>query len=195
MSNNYNDKKDETNKIGDIANAIEQSMKKGHISTLILLALQKGPSHGYSLMQTIKNDTYGVWNPTASSLYPHLSSLTEKGLIEYKSEMEGKRERKVYHITWKGKKTLKTLIDRQQNMRKSLLSMIISTTGITDSKLPSDLEELLGVDLILDTSLINKTDAERLEILIRRKAVLSGIVEKLQNVVDEIDQRIKNLKK
>jgi hypothetical protein len=101
----------------------------------------------------------------------------------------------VYHITWKGKKTLKTLIDRQQNMRKSLLSMIISTTGITDSKLPSDLEELLGVDLILDTSLINKTDAERLEILIRRKAVLSGIVEKLQNVVDEIDQRIKNLKK
>ncbi|MFW9865276.1 MAG: PadR family transcriptional regulator [Candidatus Thorarchaeota archaeon] len=195
MSNNYKDKKAETNKIGDIANAIEQSMKKGHISTLILLALQKGPSHGYSLMQTIKNDTYGVWNPTASSLYPHLSSLTEKGLIEYKSEMEGKRERKVYHITWKGKKTLKTLIDRQQNMRKSLLSMIISTTGITDSKLPSDLEELLGVDLILDTSLINKSDAEKLGILIRRKAVLSGIVEKLQNVVNEIDLRIENLKK
>lgn len=194
MSNNYDDKKDKTDKIGDIADAIEQSMKKGHISTLILLALQKGPSHGYSLMQTIKNDTYGVWNPTASSLYPHLSSLTEKGLIEYKSEMEGKRERKVYHITWKGKKTLKTLIDRQQNMRKSLLSMIISTTGITDSKLPSDLEDLLGVDLILDTSLFNKTDAERLEILIRRKAVLSGIVEKLQNVVNEIDLRIEHLK-
>ncbi|MFX1488867.1 MAG: PadR family transcriptional regulator [Promethearchaeota archaeon] len=194
MNNNNDDKKDKTDKIGDIADAIEQSMKKGHISTLILLALQKGPSHGYSLMQTIKNDTYGVWNPTASSLYPHLSSLTEKGLIEYKSEMEGKRERKVYHITWKGKKTLKTLIDRQQNMRKSLLSMIISTTGITDSKLPSDLEDLLGVDLILDTSLFNKTDAERLEILIRRKAVLSGIVEKLQNVVNEIDLRIEHLK-
>jgi DNA-binding PadR family transcriptional regulator len=181
-------------KIDVIADAIESSMKKGHISTLILLALEKGPSHGYSLMQTIKNDTYEVWNPSASSLYPHLSSLTEKGLIKFKTEMDGKRERKVYNITLKGKKTLKMLIDRQQNMRKSLLSMIISTTGITDSKLPNDLENLLGVELIVDTSLIDKTDEERAGILSRRRLVLSRIIEKLQNVVDEIDQRIENLK-
>jgi DNA-binding PadR family transcriptional regulator len=195
MTDNYNKRTEKTKKIDDIADAIEQSMKKGHISTLILLALQKGPSHGYSLMQTIKDDTYGVWNPTASSLYPHLSSLTDKGLIEFKSEMEGKRERKVYHITWKGKKMLKMLIDRQQKMRKSLLSMIISTTGLTDSKLPADLENLLGVDLILDTSLIDKSDEEKLEILVRRRLVLSQIVEKLRGVVDEIDQRIALLKK
>ncbi|MFW9785448.1 MAG: PadR family transcriptional regulator [Candidatus Heimdallarchaeota archaeon] len=181
-------------KIDAIADAIEASMKKGHISTLILLALEKGPSHGYSLMQTIKNDTYEVWNPSASSLYPHLSSLTEKGLIKYKTEMDGKRERKVYDITLKGKKTLKSLISRQQNMRKSLLSMIISATGLTDSTLPADLEELLGVELIVDKSLTNKTDKERLSILIRRKQVLIKIVEKLQNVVNELDKRIKDLK-
>lgn len=181
-------------KIDAIADAIEASMKKGHISTLILLALEKGPSHGYSLMQTIKNDTYEVWNPSASSLYPHLFSLTEKGLIKYKTEMDGKRERKVYDITLKGKKTLKSLISRQQNMRKSLLSMIISATGLTDSTLPADLEELLGVELIVDKSLTNKTDKERLSILTRRKLVLIKIVEKLQNVVNELDQRIKDLK-
>ena len=98
-------KSEETKKIDEIADAIEQSMKKGHISTLILLALEKGASHGYNLMQVIKNDTYGVWNPSASSLYPHLSSLTEKGLIKFTTEMEGKRERKVYEITLKGKRT------------------------------------------------------------------------------------------
>ncbi|MFX1346545.1 MAG: PadR family transcriptional regulator [Promethearchaeota archaeon] len=181
-------------KIDEIADAIEQSMKKGHISTLILLALEKSPSHGYNLMQIIKDDTYGVWNPTASSLYPHLSSLTEKGLIEYTTEMEGKRERKVYEITQKGKETLKMLIERQQNMRKSLLSMIMSTIGITDSNIPNDFESLFGPELLDDSSLVGKTNEEKLRILSRRKIVISKIVDKLQNLTTEIDQRIENLK-
>ena len=181
-------------KIDAIADAIEQSMKKGHISTLILLALEKSPSHGYNLMQIIKDDTYGVWNPTASSLYPHLSSLTEKGLIKYITEMEGKRERKVYEITQKGKKTLKMLVERQQNMRKSLLSMIMSTIGITDTNVPYDFESLFGPELLDDSSLVDKTNEEKLRILSRRKIVISKIVDKLQNVTKEIDQRIENLK-
>ncbi len=189
-----NKKAENMQKIDVIADAIAQSMKKGHISTLILLALEKEPSHGYSLMQTIKDDTYGVWNPTASSLYPHLSSLTDKGLIEFTSEMEGKRERKVYEITRKGKKTLGMLIERQKDMRKSLLSMIISTMGITDTTLPSDLESLFGLELIVDTSLIGKPDSEKIEILSKRKLVLSRIIEKLQNVANELDERIGNLK-
>ncbi|MHA2398952.1 MAG: PadR family transcriptional regulator [Promethearchaeota archaeon] len=189
-----NKKAENMQKIDVIADAIAQSMKKGHISTLILLALEKEPSHGYSLMQTIKDDTYGVWNPTASSLYPHLSSLTDKGLIEFTSEMEGKRERKVYEITRKGKKTLGMLIERQKDMRKSLLSMIISTIGITDTTIPSDLEALFGLELIVDTSLIGKPDSEKIEILSKRKLVLSRIIEKLQNVANELDERIINLK-
>ena len=191
---NNNKNVENSKKIDVIADAIEQSMKKGHISTLILLALEKGPSHGYSLMQIIKEDTYGVWNPTASSLYPHLSSLTDKGLIEFNAEMDGKRERKVYEITEKGKKTLKKLIERQQNMRKSLLSMIMSTIGITDTNIPNDFESLFGPELIEDTSLIGKTDAEKLKILSKRKGVLLKIIEKLQNVVNEINQRIDTLK-
>jgi DNA-binding PadR family transcriptional regulator len=188
------EKSKNSEKIDAIADAIEQSMKKGHISTLILLALEKAPSHGYSLMQIIKDDTYGVWNPTASSLYPHLSSLTEKGLIEFTTEMEGKRERKVYNITQKGKRTLKKLIERQQNMRKSLLSMIMSTIGITDSHIPNDFESLFGPELLEETSLVGKTNKEKLEILARRKMVISKIVGKLQNLVDELNQRIDSLK-
>jgi len=195
MSPTNNDKKvKNSEKIDVIADAIEQSMKKGHISTLILLALEKGSSHGYSLMQTITDDSYGVWNPTASSLYPHLSSLTEKGLIEYTIEMDGKRERKIYSITEKGRKTLKKLIERQQNMRKSLLSMIMSTIGITDTNVPNDFESLFGPELIEDTSLIDKTNDEKLTILSKRKLVLSKIISKLQNLINDIEQRIRNLK-
>ncbi|MFX1501993.1 MAG: PadR family transcriptional regulator, partial [Promethearchaeota archaeon] len=180
--------------IDKIADAIELSMKKGHISTLILLALEKSPSHGYSLMQTIKEDTYGVWNPTASSLYPHLSSLTDKELIEFKSEMDGKRERKVYEITEKGREALTILLERQQNMRKSLLSMIMSTIGLTDFSLPDDFEEFFDSDLIDDASLIGKTKNEKLKILSKRKLVISKVISKLENLVTEINQRIENLK-
>ena len=182
-------------KIDKIADAIEQSMKKGHISTLILLALEKGPSHGYNLMQVISDGTYGGWNPTASSLYPHLASLTEKGLIKYTSEMDGKRERKVYEITPKGKRTLKKLVEKQQNMRKSLLSMIFSTMGITDETIPNEFEDLFGPEIIDDQSLIDKSAEEKLKILDNRRVVLIKVIEKLHNVVDEIDIRMQNLKK
>lgn len=182
-------------KIDEIADAIEQSMKKGHISTLILLALEKGPSHGYNLMQVITDGTYGEWNPTASSLYPHLASLTEKGLIKYNTEADGKRERKVYEITEKGKETLKEIIERQQSMRRSFLSMIFSTMGITDETIPNEFEEFLGPDIIDDTSLIDKNNEEKLEILEKRKLVLSKVISKLQNFIDEIDSKIQNLKR
>lgn len=180
-------------KIDEIADAIEQSMKKGHISTLILLALEKEPSHGYKLTEEIQKGTYGVWTPTASALYPHLSSLTEKGLIEYTTEMDGKRERKVYSITPTGKETLKTIIERQQNMRKSLLSMIISTIGITDSTIPNELEELFGPD-ILEEVLMNKSDKEKLKILSKRRIIISRIIDKLNNVVNEINLKIEDLR-
>lgn len=180
-------------KIDEIADAIEQSMKKGHISTLILLALEKEPSHGYKLTEEIQKGTYGVWTPTASALYPHLSSLTEKGLIEYTTEMDGKRERKVYSITPKGRETLKTIIERQQNMRKSLLSMIISTIGITDSTIPNELEELFGPD-ILEEVLMNKSDKEKLKILSKRRIIISRIIDKLNNVVNEINLKIEDLR-
>jgi DNA-binding PadR family transcriptional regulator len=107
--------------------------------------------------------------------------------------LEGKRERKVYEITQKGKKTLKKLIERQQNMRKSLLSMIMSTIGITDSNIPNDFESLFGPELLEETSLVGKTINEKLEILSKRKMVISKIISKLQNVVDEINQRIESV--
>jgi len=72
--------------------------------------------------------------------------------------------------------------------------MIMSTIGITNSNIPEDFESLFGPELIEDTSLIDKTDKEKLKILSKRKLVISRIVDKLQNVVNEIDQRIKSLK-
>ena len=56
---------------------IEQSMKSGYISMLILLALEKEPANGYKLMKMISEDTFGKWRPTNSTMYPYLSNLTK----------------------------------------------------------------------------------------------------------------------
>ena len=71
--------------------------------------------------------------------------------------------------------------------------MIMSTIGITDSHIPNDFESLFGPELLEDTSLVGKTKNEKLEILSKRKMVISKIVEKLQNVTNEIDQRIESI--
>jgi len=70
----------------------------------------------------------------------------------------------------------------------------MSTVGITDSNIPNDFESLFGPELMEDSSLVGKTTNEKLEILSKRKIVISKIVSKLQNVVNEINQRIESLK-
>jgi len=73
--------------------------------------------------------------------------------------------------------------------------MILSTMGITDDSIPNEFEDIFGPDIIDDQSLIDKTTEDKLEILKKRKAVLTKIIEKLNNVVDEIDLRMQNLNK
>ena len=70
---------------------IEHSMKRGFVSFLILLALEIEPANGYKLMKKISEDTFGAWRPTNSTMYPYLSNLTKKGLIQYEEKKTGQR--------------------------------------------------------------------------------------------------------
>ena len=73
---------------------IEHSMKSGYISLLILLALEKEPANGYKLMKMISEDTFGEWRPTNSTMYPYLSNLTDRGLIQLKLRSRVKEKAK-----------------------------------------------------------------------------------------------------
>ncbi|MFX1501994.1 MAG: PadR family transcriptional regulator [Promethearchaeota archaeon] len=183
-----------TLEIDNIANNIIKSMKKGYINTLILLALGKEPSHGYNLMQKIREESYGAWNPTASSLYPHLSSLTDNELIKFTIEMDGKRERKVYEITEKGKKTLKVLLKKQQSMTNSLHSMVIFNLKKPNYSIIDHFQGFFDSDWLDDITLDNKKKKDRFAILSRRKQVLSFLINKLENLADDLDKEIVSLK-
>lgn len=70
------------------------------------------PSHGYQLKRTIRETVNPYFKINNNVLYPTLAKMEKNGLIEGK-EMPGKGiNRKVYHITQKGRKHLLEIVSQ-----------------------------------------------------------------------------------
>ena len=173
------------------AETIEHSMKSGYVSMLILLALEKEPANGYKLMKMISEDTFGEWRPTNSTMYPYLSNLTSRGLIQYEMKKTGKRESKEYSLTTKGRKILKMLVEKQQEMNLSLLSMI---TAVSDVKsLPSNLMDFF-TQSYKENVLMDKSNEEKISILSRRIEIFHLILEIIGKSKTEMEKELEKLK-
>lgn len=83
---------------------MERPRFKGHLKLLVLKLLEEGPLHGYGIMAELEK-RYGIPQPSPGAIYPILASLKRAGLIEVAGE--GRREKKLYRITEKGKEYLK----------------------------------------------------------------------------------------
>ncbi|MFX0041980.1 MAG: PadR family transcriptional regulator [Candidatus Hodarchaeota archaeon] len=171
--------------------AIEQSMKSGYISMLILLALEKEPANGYKLMKMISEDTFGEWRPTSSTMYPYLYNLTKRGLIEYRTKKQGQRESKEYSLTMKGTKILKKLIKKQQEINLSLLSMV--STVLDVDNLPNPLLDFIGQPYHKQI-LMGKSVEEKIEILCKRIEIFNLILDILGKNKVEMENELEILK-
>jgi PadR family transcriptional regulator, regulatory protein PadR len=79
---------------------------KGTLTTLILQALVREPSHGYHIAQQIKARSKGVLDFKEGTLYPALHKLNSEGLVESFEKVEKGRLRRYYRITKSGLATL-----------------------------------------------------------------------------------------
>jgi len=79
---------------------------KGTLPTLILETLEREPSHGYRIAQSIKERSAGVLEFREGTLYPALHKLENEGLIESYDGIEKGRPRRYYRITRSGRGTL-----------------------------------------------------------------------------------------
>lgn len=79
----------------------------GHLfSTFMLWLISKEPLHGYELIKRIQDQKHlGAVGP--AQVYPVLKGLTKSGLLAHEKAVQGKRVRKVYHITPKGREMLR----------------------------------------------------------------------------------------
>ena len=79
---------------------------KGTLPTLILEALEREPSHGYRIAQSIKARSKGVLDYKEGTLYPALHKLETDGLVESYEGIEKGRPRRYYRITKPGRAIL-----------------------------------------------------------------------------------------
>jgi PadR family transcriptional regulator, regulatory protein PadR len=84
-----------------------QQLRKGSTPLLILSVLADGKKYGYQVMRELEQRSEGYFSMTAALLYPALHELEEEGLVASEWEDgEGKRRRKFYTITEKGRGAL-----------------------------------------------------------------------------------------
>ncbi|MBN2407609.1 MAG: PadR family transcriptional regulator [Elusimicrobia bacterium] len=79
---------------------------------IVLGLLEERPMHGYQIDQEIKRRHMNIWaKVNTASIYNTLVTLRKEGLIRVSREKKGNMpERKVYHITEKGKSRLSGLV-------------------------------------------------------------------------------------
>jgi PadR family transcriptional regulator, regulatory protein PadR len=82
-------------------------LRKGSTPLLILSVLAEEPMYGYQIMRELERRSEGYFSMTAALLYPALHQLELDGLLKSDwQDGQGKRKRKYYSITAKGKKAL-----------------------------------------------------------------------------------------
>lgn len=84
-----------------------QQLRKGSTPLLLLSVLADEPMYGYQIMRELEQRSEGYFTMTAALLYPALHQLELDGLLKSDwQDGQGKRRRKYYSITPKGKKAL-----------------------------------------------------------------------------------------
>jgi len=84
-----------------------QQLRKGSTPLLLLSILATDKMYGYQIMRELEKRSEGYFTMTAALLYPALHQLEAEGLVKSEwQEGQGRRRRKYYTITPKGRKAL-----------------------------------------------------------------------------------------
>lgn len=89
---------------------IEGDTLRGHLQSLVLAALERGPAHGLEVIRRLEANGSGALHLKEGTLYPALYRMEAAGLVqaEWEESSEGRRgpRRRIYRLTTKGKKQL-----------------------------------------------------------------------------------------
>jgi len=83
---------------------MSQDMMRGHLDGLVLAVLATGPSHGYGLIEALRDRSGGVFDLPEGSVYPALHRLERAGLVASGWSEVGGRRRRVYSLTVSGRR-------------------------------------------------------------------------------------------
>src|SRR5688500_2375208 len=87
----------------------KNEIKKGTVQLIVLSLVERQPMYGYEIIQHVHKQTDGTFKWNEAALYPTLYRLEGSGLLSsYWEDAPGRRRRKYYSLTPKGKRALAT---------------------------------------------------------------------------------------
>ena len=86
---------------------LDRQLLKGATETVVLAVLAEEPTHGYRLVQLLRQRSRGIFEFGEGTVYPLLYKLEANGRIKGAWEPAGgQRRRRVYRITGRGRRQL-----------------------------------------------------------------------------------------
>lgn len=79
---------------------------RGHLDSLLLAALQSGPTHGYGVIQRLRLTSDGALELAEGTVYPALHRLERDELIAAEETRVDGRRRRSYRLTDRGRQVL-----------------------------------------------------------------------------------------
>ncbi len=99
---------------------------KGHLDLLLLSVLANGPAHGYTVIESLRRRSNGLFDLPEGTIYPALHRLESQGLLRSRWKEDAPRRKRVYELTSKGHRVL---TKRQEDWRK-FSRAVDATAGI-----------------------------------------------------------------
>ena len=98
-----------------------KELMKGTLQTIILKLLsERGKMYGYEITQHVKELSDGQILLTEGALYPTLHKLEAEGFVKTQSQVVGRRKRKYYRLTPKGKKATISKLEEFQSFIQTM---------------------------------------------------------------------------
>jgi DNA-binding PadR family transcriptional regulator len=94
--------------------------RHGGLRLYLLKLLDEQPRHGYDVISLLEDRFFGLYAPSAGTVYPRLARLEAEGLVEH-DELEG---RKVYRLTDAGRDELRRSESQLRDLEEELATSV-----------------------------------------------------------------------
>jgi DNA-binding PadR family transcriptional regulator len=98
----------------------------GRLRLYLLKLLSDGPKHGYELIRLLENRFFGLYAPSAGTIYPRLARMEADGLISHTAA----GGRKVYEITEAGRTELKQRAKELAELETEIQGSVADLTAL-----------------------------------------------------------------
>ena len=123
-------------------------MSLGPTAYVILGILGLGPHSGYDIKQLADLSTRHFWATSYGQIYPELKRLTKSGLLKAEDAPRGTRHRTLYHLTPKGKQTLRAWVAdpaiKTLEIRDEMLLKLFFANAMSGKETVRHLEAMRG---------------------------------------------------